>query len=94
MGERVDGELFYSMDGGETFRPLVEIKEIEVSDTAEEPVATLLDTAPMSSVMKTVEHTSAEWLPVVDTDNRLKGYISRQRLYTLYRKMVHDMSED
>ena len=64
------------------------------SQLMEEPVATLLDTAPMSSVMKTFEHTSAEWLPVVDTDNRLKGYISRQRLYTLYRKMVHDMSED
>ena len=64
------------------------------SQLMEEPVATLLDTAPMSSVMKTFEHTSAEWLPVGDTDNRLKGYISRQRLYTLYRKMVHDMSED
>ena len=60
----------------------------------EEPEATLLDTAPMSTVMKTFDKTGAEWLPVVDMDNRLKGYISRQRLYTLYRKMVHDMSED
>ena len=64
------------------------------SQLMEEPVATLLDTAPMTSVMKTFDRTGAEWLPVVDTDNRLKGYISRQRLYTLYRKMVHDMSED
>ena len=60
----------------------------------EEPVATLLDTAPMATVMKTFDTTGAEWLPVVDMDNRLKGYISRQRLYTRYRKMVHDMSED
>ena len=60
----------------------------------EEPVATLLDAAPMVSVMRTFDRTGAEWLPVVDTSNRLKGYISRQRLYTLYRKMVHDMSED
>jgi CIC family chloride channel protein len=60
----------------------------------EEPVATLLETAPMSSVMKTFERTGAEWLPVVDMSRHLKGYISRQRLYTLYRKMVHDMSED
>ena len=64
------------------------------SQLMEEPVATLLDSAPMTSVMKTFDRTGAEWLPVVDTDNRLKGYISRQRLYTLYRKMVHDMSED
>ena len=64
------------------------------SQLMEEPVATLLDSAPMTSVMKTFDRTGAEWLPVVDTDNHLKGYISRQRLYTLYRKMVHDMSED
>ena len=66
----------------------------KASQLMEEPVATLLDTAPMTSVMKTFDSTGAEWLPVVDIDNRLKGYISRQRLYTLYRKMVHDMSED
>ena len=64
------------------------------SQLMEEPEAMLRDTAPMTSVMRTFERTGAEWLPVVDADNRLKGYISRQRLYTLYRKMVHDMSED
>ncbi len=64
------------------------------SQLMEDPVATLLDTEPMSAVMKTFERTGAEWLPVVDADSHLKGYISRQRLYTLYRKMVHDMSED
>jgi len=24
----------------------------------------------------------------------LKGYISRKRMYSMYRKMVHDMSQD
>ena len=66
----------------------------KASQLMEEPVATLTDTAPMTTVMKTFERTGAEWLPVIDSDNHLKGYISRQRLYTLYRKMVHDMSED
>jgi len=33
-------------------------------------------------------------LPVIDVDNHMKGYISRQRLYMQYRKMVADMSED
>ena len=58
------------------------------------PQATLSDSAPMADVMKVFEKTGAEWLPVLDNDKHLKGYISRQRLYTLYRKMVHDMSED
>ena len=64
------------------------------SQLMQEPPATLHETAPMASVMRTFEATRADWLPVVDTENHLIGYISRQRLYTLYRKMVHDMSED
>ena len=64
------------------------------SQLMKEPAASLRDDAPMTSVMRTFERTHADWLPVVDADNHLKGYISRQRLYTLYRKMVHDMSED
>ena len=64
------------------------------SQLMQDSAATLRETAPMTSVMRTFEATHADWLPVVDGENRLKGYISRQRLYTLYRKMVHDMSED
>ena len=66
----------------------------KASQLMEEPDATLQETALMSTVMKTFEKTGAEWLPVVSISGHLKGYISRQRLYTLYRKMVHDMSED
>ena len=64
------------------------------SQLMQEPKATLHETTPMTDVMRTFESTRADWLPVLDDENRLKGYISRQRLYTLYRKMVHDMSED
>ena len=60
----------------------------------QEPAATLSDEAPMAEVMKTFEKTHADWLPVLDKDGHLKGYISRQRLYMQYRKMVADMSED
>ena len=66
----------------------------QASQLMEEPRASLQETALMPTVMKTFEKTGAEWLPVVNTSGHLKGYISRQRLYTLYRKMVHDMSED
>ena len=64
------------------------------SQLMQEPAATLRETSPMTNVMRTFEATRADWLPVVDDDGHLKGYISRQRLYTLYRKMVHDISED
>ena len=48
----------------------------------------------MTQVMKTFERTQADWLPVIDESNHLKGYISRKRMYDMYRKMVHDFSQD
>ena len=59
-----------------------------------DPKAILNDGMQMRQVMRAFDRTGANWLPVLDTENRLKGYISRQRIYTMYRKMVADMSED
>ena len=59
-----------------------------------EPKAVLSDATPMADVMRAFDRTGANWLPVFDAENHLKGYISRQRIYTMYRKMVADMSED
>ena len=59
-----------------------------------EPKATLSESTPMAEVMRKFDRTRADWLPVLDKDSRLQGYISRQRVYTMYRKMVADMSED
>ena len=58
------------------------------------PAAVLSDGTPMTEVMKTFERTQADWLPVLDVENHLKGYISRKRMYNMYRKMVHDFSQD
>lgn len=49
---------------------------------------------PMEDIMKTFEETGANFLPVVDTNNVLQGFISRTRVYSLYRKMVADFSAD
>ena len=59
-----------------------------------EPKARLSDATPMADVMCAFDDTGANWLPVFDVENRLMGYVSRQRIYTMYRKMVADMSED
>jgi CIC family chloride channel protein len=64
------------------------------SQLMQEPPATLSDQSSMALVMKTFDQTHANWLPVLDKDNHLKGYLSRERIYTQYRKMVADMSED
>ena len=66
----------------------------KASQLMTDPKALLTDGMQMQQVMRTFDRTGANWLPVLDAENRLKGYISRQRIYTMYRKMVADMSED
>jgi CIC family chloride channel protein len=56
--------------------------------------AFLYNNEPMEEVMKKFEKTSSEALPVVNIDNHLIGYISRLRLYSVYRKMVADYSAE
>ncbi len=58
------------------------------------PPAILSDQTSMAMVMKIFDKTHANWLPVINKDNHLKGYISSERIYTQYRRMVADMSED
>lgn len=58
------------------------------------PPAVLSVGDPMEDVMSAFERTSAIFLPVVDIDHRLVGYISRSRLFTTYRQMVADLSAE
>jgi len=48
----------------------------------------------MDSVMQTFEQIDANELPVVDMDGVFKGYISRTRMLSMYRKMVNDLSAE
>jgi len=59
-----------------------------------QPAALLHDSQSMAEVMKTFDKTGADWLPVLDTEEHLKGYVPRQRVYEMYRKMVADMSQE
>lgn len=59
-----------------------------------EPPAVLRADDPMKSVVKVFEDSNATQLPVVDADHCLVGYVSRGQLYSLYRKMVSDLSTD
>ena len=56
--------------------------------------AVLYTNEPTEQVMKKFERSNAEYLPIVDINNKLTGFISRTRLYTMYRKMVADFSAE
>ena len=64
------------------------------SQLMQEPPAVLADSLPMTAVMRTFDATRADYLPVLDRDGHLKGYLSREHVFTQYRKMVADMSEE
>lgn len=56
--------------------------------------AKLLLNDPMESVMRAFEKENASYLPVVDMNNHLIGFISRTRVFSVYRKMVSDLSDE
>ena len=65
-----------------------------VSQLMTAPAATLGVNDPMEDVMKTFDSTGAQYLPVVGMDGHLVGYISRIRLYSMYRQFVADFSAE
>lgn len=65
-----------------------------VSQLMTAPAATLGVNDPMEDVMKTFDSTGAQYLPVIGLDGHLVGYISRIRLYSMYRQFVADFSAE
>ena len=59
-----------------------------------QPSAVLSDHEPMQEVMKKFDETDAAQLPVVDINGVLKGYISRTKVYEVYRHIVADISAE
>ncbi len=59
------------------------------------PAATTVGKSdPMEDVMKKFDTYNVNYIPVVDVNNVLLGYISRSHVYTLYRKIVADYSAE
>lgn len=59
-----------------------------------QPSAVLSDHEPMDEVMRKFDKTDAAQLPVVDVNGVLKGYISRTKVYGVYRQIVADISAE
>lgn len=66
----------------------------KVKQLMSQPEATLSVNDTMEIVMKKFDQTDSAMLSVLDNENHLLGYISRTHMYTMYRKMVADLSED
>ena len=60
----------------------------------EQPHAILHTDQSMPSVMDTFQSTGAGTLPVVNTDGVFVGFVNKTHLYSLYRQILKDFSED
>ena len=56
--------------------------------------ATLVKEDKMIDVMHKFEKANCNYLPVVDVNGHLKGYVSRTRMYSMYRHLVADFSSE
>lgn len=65
-----------------------------VSQLMQDPLTVLRLGDPMEDVMAAFDKYNAQQLPVIDNEGHLYGYISRAHLYSQYRQMVADMSNE
>lgn len=65
-----------------------------VGQLMEQPKAIINEKDDMETVMNKFETSREHILPVVDGSGMLQGIVSRERIYSLYRKMVADRSDE
>ena len=69
-------------------------RRYSVRQLMEQPRATLGTDEPMSTVMETFQNSDADMLPVVDAERHFVGFISKARLFSAYRRIMVDFSEE
>ncbi len=65
-----------------------------VSELMVEPASRLSTQDEMDDVVKVFERTGAWTLPVVDSSGCFVGFIRKSRVFTMYRQMLADISDD
>ena len=58
------------------------------------PPAKITTDDSMESVMKTFDDTGAWNLPVVDSEGRYVGFVSKSKIFNSYRRVLRHYSED
>lgn len=69
-------------------------QRFKVSQLMQKPKTILRLGDPIEDVMKAFDNYNAQYLPVIDEENQLYGYVSRTHLLTQYRHMVADLSNE
>ena len=100
-------DVFAVVDGLGTLRGIINLANIRkvifrqelyhvltTTQLMEEPQGVVYIDEPMTTVMERFEKTEASVLPVLDQSNKFVGFIYKTQLYSAYRQMLVDLSED
>ncbi|MGW8316647.1 MAG: chloride channel protein, partial [Bacteroidales bacterium] len=68
--------------------------KVKVTELMSAPQATISIHDSMESVLETFENTDSWNLPVIDDENRYMGFISRSKIFTSYRNLLREFSDD
>ena len=104
---REKADVFAVVDGLGTLRGIINLANIRkvifrqelyhvltTTQLMEEPQGVVYIDEPMTTVMERFEKTEASVLPVLDQSNKFVGFIYKTQLYSAYRQMLLDLSED
>jgi CIC family chloride channel protein len=69
-------------------------KKVGISELMSTPQATLSVNDSMEQVLETFENTDSWNLPVVGENNHYLGFISRSKIFTSYRNLLREFSDD
>ena len=69
-------------------------KRMYVNRFMSSPVARVLEDEPMAAVMKIFDDTGAWNLPVVDSDGRYVGFVSKSKIFSSYRQVLKHYTYD
>jgi CIC family chloride channel protein len=69
-------------------------QRFKVSQLMKQPKTILRLGDPIEDVMKAFDKYNAQYLPVIDDEKQLYGYVSRTHLLSQYRNMVADLSNE
>ena len=90
---RLLGEIDLSKIRNVIFRTEL-YRRFTVRQLMSQPPAILSPADSMERVMRAFDSTGADYLPVVSVEGTLQGYISRTRMYTMYRQVIRDYSTE
>lgn len=69
-------------------------QKIKVNELMNQPPAVIIENEAMFTIMQKFDETGSWNLPVISTDNQYIGFVSKSKIYSAYRQLLSEFSEE